>query len=46
MIGTTRPYLSFLVNQTDEGAEDGDAPRRHGTASRNQMDLFGDADEG
>lgn len=41
ILGTSRTYLSHLVNQTEEGCADGDPPPCPRTSS-SQMDLFGD----
>jgi hypothetical protein len=47
MLGTARPYLSHLVNETDEGKGGGAIVRRADPERRDpsQMDMFGD-DEG
>jgi hypothetical protein len=41
-IGTSRPYMSYLVNQTDEGAEGGEILPLQRKRSPGQMDMFGD----
>jgi hypothetical protein len=43
-IGTTRPYLSYLVNQTDEASGDDAPPERNGRRDTSQLDMFGDGD--
>lgn len=43
-LGTTRSYMSHLVNRTDEGADEGEMPLRCGRHA-GQPDLFGDGDE-
>lgn len=45
MLKTTRPYLSHLVNGTDEGTEDGELPPRTGRGFPGQLDMFGDDQE-
>lgn len=44
ILKTRRTYLSFLVNQTDEGLPSDGAPHRSAHRMPGQMDLFG-ADE-
>lgn len=44
-ITTSRPYMSYLVNQTDEGAEGGEMPALQRQRSPGQMDMFGDEDD-
>lgn len=44
-IGTTRPYMSHLVNHTDEGDDDAAPPPRPSAASHGQMHLFGDGED-
>lgn len=42
ILETSRPYMSFLVNQSDEG-DPATAPA--GRRVSNQLDMFGDGDE-
>lgn len=42
ILETSRPYLSYLVNQTDEGKDQGEQPRPGGRRDTAQPDLFGD----
>ena len=44
IVGTTRPYMSHLVNQTDEGTEGEDISRRSGRIP-GQLSMFGDEDD-
>lgn len=46
MLETSRPYLSYLVNQTDEGKDQSEPPQSGGRRDTAQPDLFGDEDEG
>lgn len=41
-IKTARPYMAFLVNQTEEAKEGGEVPRPSGRRDGSQPDLFGD----
>lgn len=44
-VGTTRPYMSHLVNQTDEGTEAAAEPRRSERRDPRQTSLFDDEEE-
>jgi hypothetical protein len=44
-VRTTRPYMSHLVNQTDEGQDPGELPGRRTGRIPGQMYLFDDDDD-
>lgn len=45
ILKTSRPYLSYLVNETDEGMDGGEMPRRNGRGLAGQLDMFGEGEE-
>ena len=44
-LGTRRPYVSYLANQTDEGGEAAAIEHRAALRSAGQMDLFPDGED-